>query len=94
MTALLAAFGWKALAVIGAGIVALVAWFASLAKAKSSGVAQQQAADSKQREVDLAKASTATGSVSELDDAAVLRELHAQYDRQPVRLGEGDNRQP
>lgn len=90
MTALLVAGGWKILAVLGALLAAGLMWWRSLATAKAGGVAQQQASDARKQEADIAKANVATGGVSELDDVAALRELHAQYDRKPVPVGKGD----
>lgn len=85
---------WQILGALGAVLALALVWVTSLAKAKGAGVIQQQAADAKRQEADLEKASAASGEVGSLSDADVLRELHAGYDRKPVRLGEGDHRQP
>lgn len=91
MSALLLGAGWKVLAGIGAALALFVAWGVAMMRAKAGGVAQQQAAEIKQREVELEQATIASGTVSSLDDDAVNRELHAAYDRKPVRMGEGDH---
>lgn len=94
MTAIIAAIGWKVIVAIGAFLAAALIWFASLSKAKKSGVSEQQTADLKKKEADLEQANKASGSVNDLSDDAAISELHAAYDRKPLRMGEGDHRIP
>ena len=65
------------LAALGAAVVLVLH---TLGNARRSGVREQQDKDRQQRETAYAAARKAVDDVAGLDDAAVVKRLHSEYD--------------